>query len=285
MKSNAGEQQTIREYLLGQLPGEQQSHFEERLLTDDEVFQELEIVEDELVDEYLRDELTPAARAGFESHFMAAPAHREKLTFARAFRKSLTNKVGLPGQAPSPAQSAEPRVGDASGMEAPPVRPPGRKKSWFEFFGIRNPALGYATAAALVLVVVGISWVVWRRASEPRDPGRVLSVVLTTGLTRDVSEGPRKVLVSADTDTLRLQLIIPDNRYQSYEAALVASDGVELTTKSNLITGAVDDQSTVIFDVPADLVPPGDYRVKLSGFNAEGRAESLASYSFRVVSK
>lgn len=281
MKSNAAEQQTIREYLLGQLPGEQQSNFEERLLTDDDVFQELEIVEDELVDEYLREELTPADRAGFESHFMAAQEHRDKLSFARAFRKSLTNRVGLP--TPSPAQPAEPGVREASGTEASPVRTPGRKKSWFKFFGIQNPALGYATAAALVLVVVGISWVVWKRAIAPRDPGRVQSVVLASGLTRDVSEGPRKVSVSADTDTLRLQLILPDNRYQSYEATLVGADGVELTTKSNLITGAVDDQSAVIFDVPANLVPPSDYRVKLNGATSDGNTTPVATYSFRVL--
>lgn len=277
------EQQAIREYLLGQLSSEQLSEFEERLLTDDDVLQELEIVEDEMVDEYLREELTPADRAGFESHFMAAPQHCEKLAFARAFRKSLTNRVGLPGQATSSAQPAEPAVGEASGSEASRVRTPGRKKSWFTFFGIQNPALGYATAVALVLVLVGISWVVWNRATVPRDPGRVHSVVLASGLTRDVSEGPRKVSVPANTDTLRLQLIIPQNHYTSYEATLAGADGVELTTQSNLISGAVDDQSAVIFDIPANLLPPGDYRVKLSGQNSGGSTVPVASYSFRVL--
>ena len=277
MKSNAAEQQTIREYLLGQLPGEQQSDFEERLLTDDDVFQELEIVEDELVDEYLREELTPADRAGFESHFMAAPEHRDKLTFARAFRKSLKNKVGLPGQAPSPAQPAEPGVG-----EAPVVRTPDRKKSWFKFFGVQNPALGYATAAALVLVVVGTSWVVWRRTSAPRDPGRVLSVVLTAGLTRGDGERVTSVRVPPDTDTLRLQLTLSDNRYNSYEATLLDGEGRALTAQSNLTAETVNGQLAVSFDVPANLVPPGDYRVKLNGATSDGNTVPVASYSFRV---
>lgn len=282
MKLNAAEQQTIRAYLLGQLSSEQQSQFEERLLTDDDVFQELEIVEDELVDEYLRDELTPADRAGFESHFMAAPEHREKLTFARAFRKSLTNEVGLSGQAPSPAQPAEPRVGEASGQEAPAVRAPGRKKSWFNFFGIRNPALGYATAAALVLIVVGISWVVWRRATAPRDPGRVHSVVLASGLTRGDGEGANRVRVPTHTDTLRLQLILSNNRYKSYEATLLDADGRTLTIQSNLTTGTVDGQPAALFDIPANLLSAGDYRVKLSAVSNNNVSESLPSYSFRV---
>ena len=282
MKSNAAEQQTIREYLLGQLPGEQQSHFEERLLIDDDVFEELEIVEDELVDEYLREELTPADRAGFESHFMAAPEHREKLTFARTFRKSLTNRVGLPGEAPSPAQPAEPGVGEASGTEAPPVRTPGRKKSWFEFFGIQNPALGYATAVALVLVVVGVSWVAWRRATTPRDPGRVLSVVLAAGLTRGDGEGSTSVRVPPDTDTLRLQLILSDNRYESYEATLLDAEGRALTTQSKLTAETVNGQPVVTFDVSANLGPPGDYRVKLNGATSDGKTVPVASYSFRI---
>ncbi|MFY9619494.1 MAG: hypothetical protein WAM70_14480 [Pyrinomonadaceae bacterium] len=282
MKSNAAEQQTIRQYLLGQLPSEEQSQFEERLLTDDDVFAELEIVEDELVDEYLRAELTDADRQSFESHFMAAAEHQQKLSFARAFRKSLTNRVGWPDQAPSPAQPAE-RVGEASGTVAPAVPAPGRKKSWFPFFGIQNPALGYAMSAVLVLTVVGVSWVGWRRATAPRDPGRVLSVALTSGLTRDVSEGPRKIPVTADTDTLRLQLIIPENPYPSYEATLVDAAGVELTTKSKLAKEAVDAQRVVIFDVPANLVPPGDYRVKLIGATADGNTAPVASYSFRIA--
>lgn len=282
LKSNATEQQTIREYLLGQLSSEQLSEFEERLLTENDLFEELEIGEDELVDEYLREELTPADRAGFESHFMAAPEHREKLNFARAFRKSLTNRVGLPDQAPSPAQSAEPRVVEDSGQEAPAVLAPA-KKSWFEFLGIRNPAFGYATAAALVLIVVGVSWVVWRRTSAPRDPGRVHSVVLASGLTRGDGEAPKKVAVSADIDTLRLQLLLPDNRYQSYEATLLDPEGRALTTPPNLTTETVNGQPAVTFDIPANLLPPGDYRVKLSGLNPDGSTVAAASYSFRVL--
>ncbi|HEX6188963.1 MAG TPA: hypothetical protein VFZ40_12870 [Pyrinomonadaceae bacterium] len=276
MKSGV-EQQEIRAYLLGQLSSERQSQFEELLLTDDDVFQELEIVEDELVDGYLREELTPADRAGFESHFMAAPEHREKLTFARAFKKSLSNRVELSGQAPAPAQPTEAR-GEASGS-----RESNGKKSWFEFFGIRNPALGYATAVALLLIVVGLSWVVWRRATTPRDPGRVLSVALTAGLTRDVSEGPRKVSVSADIDTLRLQLIIPNNRYQSYEATLLDAEGRGLATESKLPAETVNGQPAVTFDIPANLVAPGDYRVKVTGMSAKSGAENLAVYSFRVT--
>lgn len=283
MKSNAAEQQTIREYLLGQLPSEQQSQFEERLLTDDDVFEELEIVEDELVDKYLHAELTDKDRRSFESHFMAAPEHREKLSFARAFRKSLTNRVGLPDQAPVPAQPTEPRVGGASGQEAPNIRESRGRKSWFEFFGMRNPALGYATAAALVLIVVGISWVVWKRSSALRDPGRVHSVVLASGLTRGDAEGSNRVRVPTDTDTVRLQLVLTDNRYQSYEATLLGAEGSALTTQSNLTTAGGGDQRAVIFDVPANLVPPGDYRVKLNGITADGHTTGVGSYSFRVL--
>ena len=283
MKLNAAEQQTIREYLLGQLSSEQQSQFEERLLTDDGIFEELEIIEDELVDEYLSADLTDADRQSFESHFLASPEHREKLNFARAFRKSLTNRVRLPDQAPSPAQPAEPRVGEDMGTETPAVRAPSRKKSWFRFFGIQNPALGYATAAALVLVVVGSSWVVWRRATAPRDPGRVHTVVLASGLTRDIGEGATSIRVPPDTDTLRLHLILSDNRHTSYEATLLDADGSTLTTQSNLRTETVEGQTPIIFDIPANLLSPGDYRVKLSGVSTSGVTESLPSYAFRVV--
>src|SRR5687767_4207781 len=78
---------TIRVYLLGESVGEELAQFEGRLLTSDAVYEELVIIEDELIDEYLRKELSPSERESFESHFLAAPEHQEKLRFAQTFTK------------------------------------------------------------------------------------------------------------------------------------------------------------------------------------------------------
>src|ERR1051325_3474947 len=88
MTLHSTDQTIIKQYLLGELSDDaQRQQVEQRLLTDDDFFQELEISEDELIDQYLAGTLTPAERRNFESHFLAAPERRRKLGFARALSK------------------------------------------------------------------------------------------------------------------------------------------------------------------------------------------------------
>lgn len=271
MGTNATQQQTIREYLLGRLPFAQQAQFEEGLLTSDEIYQELVIVEDELVDEYLREELPASDRESFESHFIAAPEHQAKLRFARTFRKYV-------------AESPEYQVAaDEHNAEVPPTQAIRLSSRWLGFLPIRNPVFGYAMTAAVILVAVGVSWNVWRNLnSSPRDPGRVLSFVLTPGLSRGEGEESNRFTVTADAGTVRLQLLLPENRHESYEAAVVDAESRTLTTKRNLPKELVNGQTAVVLDVAASLLSAGDYRVKLSGVNPDGKSEGVASYSFRI---
>ncbi len=183
METNETQQQTIRDYLLGDLLGEQQAQFEERLLTSDAVYEELVIIEDELIDEYLREELSASERESFESHFLAAPEHQEKLRFARTFTKYVA------AEGPKHQVATDERV-----AEEPPTQTSRPSSRWFGFLPIRNPIYGYALTAALVLVVVGVTWLGWRNLnSGPRDPGRVLSFVLTPGLSRGDAEGGNRL--------------------------------------------------------------------------------------------
>lgn len=270
MEIKETQQQTIRGYLLGYLEGEQQAQFEERLLTSDPVYEELVIVEDELIDQYLREGLSASERESFESHFLAAPEHQEKLRFARTFTKYVT------------AEGPQYQVATGERVAEEPKQTSRPSSRWFGFLPIRNPIYGYALTAAVVLVVVGVAWLGWRNLnSGPRDPGRVLSVALTSGLSRDAGDGSKPVTVPADTDTLRLRLLLDELRHNSYVATLHA-EGRTLTSKSNLPKEVENGQPSVVLDIPASLVPAGDYRVKLDGVNPDGSSESVASYSFRI---
>ena len=277
METKATQQQTIREYLLGDLAGAQQAQFEERLLTSDAVYDELVIIEDELIDDYLREELSASERESFESHFLAAPEHQEKLRFARTFTKYVAAENAV-----RPPEGAAIPLSERETVEFPKPTTSRPSSRWFGFLPIRNPIYGFALTAALVLVVVGVIWLGWRTLNPgPRDPGRVLSVALTSGLSRDAGDGNKPVNVPADTDTLRLSLLLAESRHNSYEATLDAEGGT-LISKSNLPKEVVNGQPAVVLDVPANLVTAGDYRVKLSGVNPDGNSESVASYSFRI---
>lgn len=87
MQLDDNEQERVRLYLLGQVPPDELAPLEERLLTDSPFYEELLIVEDELIDEYLNDELSQAERENFETHFLAPPERRQKVGFARTLKK------------------------------------------------------------------------------------------------------------------------------------------------------------------------------------------------------
>lgn len=254
------------------MPIQDLAALEERFFLDSELYEELSIVEDELIDEYLRGELAPSDRERFESHFMSAPERHEKVRFARALKKYVSAEAAnQPQEFSTAAQSAE----DVSeNTEARRQRRP-----FFSFLPWQDPIVSYSLAAAVILVLVGVSWTVWKN-SPTRDPGKVLAVTLTAGLSR--SEGETKSLViPADTGTVRLELLLTDHQYQGYEATLLDSEGRTLTTK-NLKPEPVNPPA-VFFDVPANLLTRGDYRIKLNGTSANGNVESLPSYSLRTV--
>ena len=88
MTLNLNDQNTIRRYLLGEVTEEGELRLvEERLLTDDEYFEEIAVIEDELIDQYVSGSLNPGEQEKIESHFLATAERRRKLRFAQALRK------------------------------------------------------------------------------------------------------------------------------------------------------------------------------------------------------
>lgn len=89
MKPTANLRHLLREYLLGRLNAsaqEQQRALAESFYEDDERYEELSSVEDELLDQYVRGELSLEDRAGFTSYLAHLPKEmaREKVAFAQA---------------------------------------------------------------------------------------------------------------------------------------------------------------------------------------------------------
>lgn len=129
----------LRAYLLGRLENERDAEaLDERLLTDDEFFEELSFQEDELVEDYLDDLLTDDERDAFERHFLVSDERREKLKFAKAFERKL-------GSGDVTAVETEPRTGFWSALAAYLTPVP-------------------LVTAAVILVISGvIVWTVYRR--------------------------------------------------------------------------------------------------------------------------
>src|SRR3990172_9249313 len=89
MKANGQQDDALRDYLLGGLTEDAKEQLERRFMTEDGDFQELLIEEEELVDDYVRDQLSEPDRLRFESHFLCTPERRRKLRFAATLREYL----------------------------------------------------------------------------------------------------------------------------------------------------------------------------------------------------
>jgi tetratricopeptide (TPR) repeat protein len=129
-------QNAIRRYLLNQLSDAEQQSIELRVLSDEDLYEELEFVEDELIDEYIARELSEAERLAFEETFLAHPERKRKLEAGRALKRYLD-------AAPPPA----PKPGGLNSL-----------RKWLNqhFFSLR---VGLPVAA-IIVVVAGLG--IWR---------------------------------------------------------------------------------------------------------------------------
>lgn len=107
---DTNQERRVRMYLLGKLDETGQQAVEEQLLADDELFNLIGVVEDELLDEYLDGDLKGDELERFTGFFLSPPARQRKLSFAMALQKHvagqsrgelLINNTGDPMNAPS----------------------------------------------------------------------------------------------------------------------------------------------------------------------------------------
>src|ERR1043166_8772072 len=93
MKPDLKTQTRIRSYLLGEADEGERQAVETMILTNDELFEELLVVEDEVIDAYLNQKLNPEVRSRFEKYFLATPERFEQLQFARVFDRYVSSQT------------------------------------------------------------------------------------------------------------------------------------------------------------------------------------------------
>ena len=278
-------------YLLGRLPGAARGRIEERFFVEDELFETLCGVEEELICKYVRGELAGDVRRDFNARYMAWPPSRARVESARELAR-LSGGMGL--------------VPSASRWR-------GLTESWLAFRGWGRPAI--ALAGMLLVAVTG--WVAWRAAAFTRSTHALLaeraaleqrvhdlestvrrehiqgsgagvfglfaSFVLSPGMER--ANGATATLrIPANTQTVVLQLEVAGREERArFRARLQDAEGRDVWSSDVQGTQTAAGIRAVPAHVPASLLTPGDYVVLLKGAGADGPWEDLVSYSFRVA--
>src|SRR3989304_768607 len=133
MQETESQKTALRRYLLGSAPEDERESVEQALLADENLYEELLVIEDELIDQYVWGQLPEPERTSFLQYLDALPDHKERLEFAQALR------------AHSLGSRAEASVATAGSRGTPE-----------EGFGFRVPAL--FLAAAVLLIMLGGGW-------------------------------------------------------------------------------------------------------------------------------
>lgn len=138
---NSSENKLIIQYLLGKATAEQQATLEERYFADDEFFEQLLAMEDELIDAYVRGELSASDNERFERLRLSSPKVRERVASA----KGLIEVVSLEPKAAKPEAAAH-----------------ARKRSWrrstLSLLGGLHPALRIAFVIVVLSIMFGGIW-------------------------------------------------------------------------------------------------------------------------------
>lgn len=83
----------IRNYLLGYRQAEaERRKIEERLMLDDDYFEQISMQEEELIQDYVDGQLNPEERRRFEKYFFISEERRQKIKFARALRRYINER-------------------------------------------------------------------------------------------------------------------------------------------------------------------------------------------------
>ena len=239
----------IRDYLLGHLSEEEQEKIEERLMVEDDFFEELEISKEELIEQYCAGELSQNEHQWFERHYLATPEGKRRHTFALAF-DSLKRPIPLPAPKPTLLQ---------------------RLLSFFKPLQTWPVA---ASAALVLMAGVGLQFYLTRSPSYEY-------VELTNNVAdrSPTANQYQKVTLSPDADGLRISLKLPQAATPGARYRAEFDNRTDVET----MTPALQGTNAVVVEVPAKKLPAGLYALRLYEIKADGTEQRVpGEYRFEI---
>jgi hypothetical protein len=90
----------IKQYLLNTLSEADRAQLEMRYFEDDDLYHRLQIMEEELITDYVYDRLTASERRSFGEHYSVTPERRKRIETARNWKRVISDPRRK--QAPEP---------------------------------------------------------------------------------------------------------------------------------------------------------------------------------------
>ena len=146
-QENLHNQTEIRRFLLGEMPADARIAFEIKFTSDESLFEEISIAEDELIESYLRETLSSAEKTNFEREFLSTESLRQRVAFTRMMLDKIKKEQEIATAKKTETAATHPSVWD----------------SIANFF--KTPKLAFGAAFALLILIFG-GWFLFRNTNQ-----------------------------------------------------------------------------------------------------------------------
>lgn len=289
-----------RQFLLGQLPPEEQGRIEELAFADPDTFTFLESIENDLIDEFIHGDLSADDEQQFERHFLSLPGRVNNLKVSRLLQQHFN------------------KVSDVS---------PEIKSSFPASFKKQSAWLHISIAVAAVGLIIFAVWIFFR-ARKPRQPApiqagpdrpvvipspefkvspspqptpspvhvenkpksvppkqkRVVTYAVLFPFASPRGEGAQSFELAPNTPNMTIGLVLlTETKFTSYEATLKDETDTVLKHWADLKVVRLPSGKALTIDLPAALLKPQEsYRIVVSAVSSKGKTEEIA-YPFQVI--
>jgi hypothetical protein len=305
--------QSLMQYLLGNLPETDSERLDELSVSDDMLAMRLWDAENDLVDAYVRQELSAANHQRFKSHYLTTPRRLRKVQFAESLlrlNQSGNNVTTLlrPPPTATIARSGSPRrwqmalaagvvLAVAAGFALDDLRI--RQQFASSTASLRDLTSQVRSGAqeldaqkkrttALAADTQRLETLIseLRTANAAAGGVKTLLVRVASFLLLPPKRGlevATVLAVPADAQQIEIRLLLEDNEFAHYRVNIKSRGSATSLWQSPMLSPEVGAQGASLkINVQAMTLMPGAYTVEITGIAKKG-AERVASYAVSIV--
>ena len=273
----------ITDYFLGKLSSQDAEQFERQCISDSKFADSAFVVEDELIDRYVRNELSREERKSFEEYYLTTEARRSRVEMARSLNRTID----------WPATASD--------------------HGFWQRLTLNRNLPRYALATLAVLLVITAVWLVIKNSNKqqiaqinppqnvaspeitpattaaptqnptetPAGPEPSLATVFTLfpGRQREAGAGETLIKLAPQTKSIELRFVIDDRFESPYEIRIETAEGENVLVRRGVTPVRVNQRQVLVLRAPASAFAARDYVSRVIDRNGD----TAPSYTFRVT--
>jgi len=298
---------TIRRFVLGDLDDETRSSIETEALESDELFETIESVEDEIIEEFIFGTLPASERRIFIESLERVPGRRRRIEFVKALSSRnaddssestvvrmkerlryanharLAIAAGFGAAAITAVAFFQMKKNETGQPSQPPIASVASTPAQSTSSALPVD-LSSGTSSAQVTQKPGAQLV--PPLQSPVDSvaaSQIVTFLLSASSTRSDAGTPTLAIDRPDS-TVELQIAIDDDEFSHYSIELRAADGSTVASERNIPVTAMRGAPVIKMRVPGKSLATGRHELVLAGVHERG-TEEVAYIEFDVTKR